>query len=341
MRFWTCVSWQIAPCVRCRKQISRAATHATTEARHGRIKRVSAHNRGARYCSTSLNIQSGAEVSDMTYTRNAKGIFWALTAAVSVSAGCSTSAPQQSEPISAVEEAVTLFDCQSQAVQCLGNMPAPDKIASCRTDLVTCIGDVQKDLQAEDQSIATCRMDAGKCAQAARSGSDAMKCRSDLQSCIGAAVQAPMGGAGGANSEAGAGGAGPLETLAACRTTALECVRAAKTPADMATCRTDFAKCAPRVTPPLAGAGGELGKAQGCRADALSCVSKAKTPEEAATCRTNYRACVGLPTAPPARTPPTGAAGRGQFELPSLPTTGAAGRGQFELPSFPRAGTNG
>jgi hypothetical protein len=261
----------------------------------------------------------------MTYTRNAKGIFWALSAAVSVSAGCSTSAPQQSEPVSAVEEAVTLFDCQSQAVQCLGNLPAADKIASCRTDLVACIGDAQKDLQTEDQSIATCRTDAGKCAQAARSLSDAMKCRTDLQSCIGAIVQVPVGGAGGANSEQGAGGAGPLETLAACRTTALQCVRDAKNPEDVAACRTDFDKCAPRITPPLAGAGGELGKAQSCRADALSCVSKAKTPEDAAACQTTYRSCVGLPTAPPART------------LPS----GGAGRGVFELPSFPRAGTNG
>src|SRR5262245_52332008 len=83
----------------------------------------------------------------------------ALTFAVT--SGCGTHTGSNAAPqVSAVEEAVTIFDCQSQAVQCLGTMPSPDKIKQCRDGMQSCLSDLQKQVQAEDQKLAQCRMDA-------------------------------------------------------------------------------------------------------------------------------------------------------------------------------------
>src|SRR5689334_10900643 len=108
----------------------------------------------------------------MSDTKTSTRFAIALCVAACLGLGCSGSSPQPSSQISGVEEAVTVFDCQTQAMQCLGRPPDLSKIDSCRMDLQSCIGQAQKDTQAEDAAVAACRQDAMKCAQAARSGSD-------------------------------------------------------------------------------------------------------------------------------------------------------------------------
>jgi hypothetical protein len=267
-----------------------------------------------------------------------KQILCGIGALAGLSAGCTASAPSTSSTpqVSSVEEAVTIFDCQSAAMACLGTFPNPTQIGKCRTDLQSCLGDAQKSLQAQGDALSKCRSDAATCAQGAKDAAGALACRSAFQTCVGSVASGTStsgtSGAGGGtagSSAAGTGGsgapgggqAGVGGPASDCRTAALDCVRSAKSPADTAACGDAFRTCVTKALPAPSAGGGSggigapgaaFGKLDQCRQDGLTCVSKATSPEAVRACGDTYRTCVGLPALP---TPPS-------FPIPGI---GAAG----------------
>ncbi len=292
----------------------------------------------------------------MNFTQVLKRIPYAAGVLAGLLAGCAARAPADAPQVAAVDQALTVIDCQNQAAQCLGTLPSPDKITSCRTDMQSCLMQAQSDQQAQATALGQCTSDAMTCGQSAVSFADAMTCRQTFQDCVNGVVQLPpapttpppptfpmLPGAGSGSGTGGATGGGALAGADQCRQDALSCVQSASGPGDVATCAGGYRTCvgallpapatSPVTPPPLPSGGGTTGAGapglpgipdlQACRQDALTCVGNASGPADIAACNDAYRTCAGLPALPTLPTLPSGgggAAGAGGAGTPGAGT---------------------
>lgn len=213
----------------------------------------------------------------------------------SVSACTAPATPQQTE-VGAVEGAISLIECQTQAAECLGLFPTASEIDSCREAFEKCVGDVAGERAAQASTLDMCAQTGRECALNAKSFEDAAMCRSTFEACTNGIVSPPD--------------LPPVPTVdlpeisdtAKCRDMTLTCVQSATSAANVQACGVSFRDClsaelpnVPRVptgTPPTLPTQPSLDAVRACRDDALTCVGATADTAGTASCATMFRECI-------------------------------------------------
>jgi hypothetical protein len=106
-----------------------------------------------------------------------------FAAFVAFASGCATEAPKEADKIAAETSALQVLDCQAQAATCLGLLPTPAKILSCRKNVEACIDGAAADVEMTVSSVVDCNTAALDCAKGVKKLSDARACREAYTTC--------------------------------------------------------------------------------------------------------------------------------------------------------------
>jgi hypothetical protein len=208
-------------------------------------------------------------------------------------AACTATAAPDQRDVAAVQAAVTLIECQTQAAECLGLFPDATKIADCRHGLETCVGDVAANGEAQASAVGMCAQSGIECARSAMSFDQAAMCRANLEDCARGSITLPD------PPMISPPDLPDLSGAAMCRDTARSCVESAGSASDVGECGTKFTDClsalvpsVPTGTAPALPSPPSLDAVRACREQGVTCVSAASDVASIATCAQTFRECL-------------------------------------------------
>jgi hypothetical protein len=246
-----------------------------------------------------------------------------ITATLATLMGCSADpgTGNSEEPIvtDAVQEAVTLIDCQKQVTSCTLAAKSLSDLGRCTSQFQACSAQAAVDLVGQGNLLTDCRAAANKCLDGALTSADITKCRGLFDACtkdvaatanaaLGDAISAAKTTVGKATQTAidlinAAGGTatGALDAVNACVQESNQCFGGATILADVAGCQKAAEACINHAvtfintaTDPLPGPNpGEIaaGLTQ-CQGQVSACLDKAVTTLDVSACNGALQLCV-------------------------------------------------